>query len=238
VLTGIAAGIKLTPAIFLVHLALTGRRREAAQGALAAAGTALVGYAVAPGDSVLFWTRLLWDPARVGDRAERPNQSLGGLVARLAGGDRALWLVLVLVTGVYGLATARAAHRHGDERWAVLVTAVTGLLVSPISWQHHWVWAVPVAIVLVERRAWAAAVPWVAVFAADPVWWPLPPGPARDLAGESVTLAGLALLAAAPCLVARRPTLSSASWNGTGSAGASPSAAPSGPAATRSRTTG
>ena len=240
-LTGIAAGVKLTPGIFLVYLAVTGRRREAATGAVTAAATALIGYAVAPGDSVLFWTRLWWDPAHVGDQAYTPNQSLGGALARLGAGH-GVWLVLAAAVGAYGLAVARQAYRSGDELWGVLVTALTGLLVSPVSWLHHWVWAVPIALVLWARGAWVIATCWVAVFAVQPLWWSLPP-PAHDLATNSVTLAGLALLAAAPYLILIMdrpvPKIGSTVWNRAygRSVGASRSAARSGPvAATRPMT--
>ena len=34
-----------------------------------------------------------------------------------------------------------------------LCCAVTGLLVSPVSWTHHWVWAVPL-LVWLTVAAW------------------------------------------------------------------------------------
>ena len=75
------------------------------------------------------------------------------------------------------------------------------LLASPVAWSHHWVWAVPVALVLWERRRWAA-VAWTLVFVARPVVWP-PYGegreldwtPAQHLAGHSYLLAALAFAA-------------------------------------------
>jgi alpha-1,2-mannosyltransferase len=244
-LTGIATGVKLTPGIFLVYLALTGRRREAATGAAVAAGTGLLGLAVAPADSVLFWTRLWWDPAHVGDQAYTANQSLGGVVARLTGGHT-LWLALVLLVGVGGLALARAAYRAGDELWGVLVTALTGLLVSPVSWQHHWVWAVPVAVVLFARGARAIGWCWLAVFALQPMWWRLPDAAGGGVAANAVALAGLALLAAAPFLVerwviilARPAAIGSAVWTACGSlAAGSRYRAPCGRAGAPRRTTG
>jgi alpha-1,2-mannosyltransferase len=43
----------------------------------------------------------------------------------------------------------------------LLVTAFYGLLLSPVSWTHHWVWAVPLIVLLVTsgRRLAAFAVP-------------------------------------------------------------------------------
>ena len=72
------------------------------------------------------------------------------------------------------------------------------LLASPVSWSHHWVWAVPVALVLWERSRWAG-VTWTAVFVARPIVWP-PYGQGREyewspfdhLVGNAYFLAALA----------------------------------------------
>jgi alpha-1,2-mannosyltransferase len=32
----------------------------------------------------------------------------------------------------------------------ILICAVTGLLVSPVSWSHHWVWVAPALVVLAD----------------------------------------------------------------------------------------
>ena len=73
------------------------------------------------------------------------------------------------------------------------------LLASPISWSHHWVWAVPVALVLWERSRWAGAA-WTAVFVARPVVWPPYSrgreygwSPLEHLVGNAYLLAALAL---------------------------------------------
>jgi hypothetical protein len=90
--------------------------------------------------------------------------------------------------------------------------AVTGLLVSPISWKHHWVWAVPVLVWLTatawRRRsaAWALAAATAAVVCSDytPLPWPgHPADPARMVASDLYVLFGLAVLAAAGVALAR-----------------------------------
>ncbi len=53
---GIAAGIELTPAVFLVYCLLTGRVRAALTGLAAFAGTAGLGMLVLPAASAEFWT--------------------------------------------------------------------------------------------------------------------------------------------------------------------------------------
>ncbi|WUT87603.1 glycosyltransferase 87 family protein [Streptomyces melanogenes] len=165
---GIAAGIKLTPALFLLYALLTGRRREAATGAAAFAGTVLLGALVLPGASADFWTRRLYETDRVGKAWIVDNQSLQGLVARLlhTPAPGVVWVAVAVAVAAGGLWTARRA----DDRWGVLVTALTALLVSPISWSHHWVWCVPLLAVLVAEGRSAMAVAVAAVFAARTLW--------------------------------------------------------------------
>ena len=103
-----------------------------------------------PGPSRTFWLGgVFYDQNRIGDPANPSDQSLAGAVARLAGTrdpPRVWWLVAVLVVGLAGLAVAVWAHRRGYRMAGLLCCAVTGLLVSPISWTHHWVWAVPLLV--------------------------------------------------------------------------------------------
>ena len=98
--TGLAAGIKLTPLIFVAYLALTGRLRAAAVAAGTFAVTVAAGFGGLPGPSRTFWLGgVFYDQNRIGDPANPSDQSLSGAVARLAGtGDppRAWWLPAVL----------------------------------------------------------------------------------------------------------------------------------------------
>ncbi|MDJ0347582.1 glycosyltransferase 87 family protein [Streptomyces sp. H10-C2] len=174
---GIAAGIKLTPAIFAVYLALTGRTREAATAAAAFAGTVLLGIAVLPGASVDFWTTRLYETDRVGKLWIVDNQSLQGLIARLLHTPRPgpVWVAAAVLTTAAGLAIATRAARRGLEAWGVLCTAVTALLVSPISWSHHWVWCVPLLTLLAAHTrgiAWrrGAVLAAAAAFACRSMW--------------------------------------------------------------------
>jgi alpha-1,2-mannosyltransferase len=150
---GLAAGVKITPALLAVHLALTGRRREAARAAAGFAASAAVGLAVLPGASVDFWTARLYETDRVGKVWIVDNQSLQGLLARLlhTPAPGLLWAGPALLTAVAGLAVAARAHRHGRPALGLLCAAVTALLVSPVSWSHHWVWCVPLLAVLAVR---------------------------------------------------------------------------------------
>jgi alpha-1,2-mannosyltransferase len=160
VATGIAAGIKLVPLVFIPYLLLTRRFRAAAVAAGAFAVTVLAGFAVVPGESSDWWFRgLFFADGRAGFPGWGGNQSLRGIATRLAGsvsGAAGGWLVVALLVAVMGLAAAVIFDRAGHAMLAIATTALVGLLDSPISWDHHWVWVVPgmMAAGYYAARAW------------------------------------------------------------------------------------
>ena len=169
VLVGIATGIKLTPGIFIVFLLITRRFREAAVAAATTVGTIVIGWLVMPGPATDFWTRYLFDPGRPGPAQYVSNQSLRGAIARMTEDSI---LVVANSNDCRGGGTphCRPTARTGAAARGVTATAVTGLLVSPISWSNHWVWAVPAAAVLWSHRRTFATI-WVTVFVLGLPWW-------------------------------------------------------------------
>ncbi|MFB7663713.1 glycosyltransferase 87 family protein [Kitasatospora sp. NPDC056138] len=157
---GIAAGIKLTPGLFAVYLLITGRIRAAVVAGLTFLGTFAIGALVLPDATYGFWTKYLYDSSRVGKTEIVDNQSIRGAVARLmhtADPGSTATLVGGLV-GLTGLAIAAWAYRSQrwlprSEAWGVCTAAVTAVLVSPISWTHHWVWCVPMLVLLAAEAA-------------------------------------------------------------------------------------
>ena len=153
---GIAAAIKLTPAIFIIYLLITRRWRAALTATATAAAATLLAAAVAWDDSWHFWTAALWETGRVGHTDRIANQSILGVLARLsdpAEPNRLLWLALVAVVAGYGLWRARKAALAGDEVVGLTLTGFVGGLVSPITWPHHLFWFVPALLVLVDVAA-------------------------------------------------------------------------------------
>ena len=168
--TGIAAGLKVTPLIFVGYLLLTGRRRAAVRAGLTFAGTVAASALLLPHDTWRFWTNDLFRVDRVGRLENAVNQSVPGLLVRVdhsrnsPGGEK----LFVLAVAVLGMTIAVRAYRRRGDAWALPACAVTGLLSAPIAWSHHWVWCVPIAVVLWEQaRRW---VPAVAIFWTFAVW--------------------------------------------------------------------
>jgi alpha-1,2-mannosyltransferase len=166
---GVAAGVKLTPAVFIVYLLLRRRYREAATATAAFAATVVLGGLALPTAALDFWTRRLYETGRVGKAWIVDNQSLQGMIARLLGDPAPgpAWAVPALAVALAGLWLAR---RAADDRRGILLTAFTALLVSPISWSHHWVWCVPLLAVLWAQDRTRLAVAVAALFTARTMW--------------------------------------------------------------------
>lgn len=153
VLIGVASAIKLTPLIFIPHLLLTGRRADAARATATFLGLQAIGWAVLPADSSRFWTSAIMEGN--GHRTyEAANQSINGLVQRLSGESDSAFAVSIAL-GVACLAVhailVRRLHRRDQALAALLTTAFCGLLISPVTWTHHWVWVVPLCLLLGYR---------------------------------------------------------------------------------------
>ncbi len=150
---GLATAVKLTPGIFIVYLLITRRWRAALVSMLTAGGVTLAAAAIAPDTSREFWTAALWDTDRVGVLSFISNQSLQGAVARLdpVHPNRILWVSLVLLALAVWAIRSQRAVANNDEMLGLALTGLVGVLISPVTWIHHLVWAIP-AMVLIWRR--------------------------------------------------------------------------------------
>ena len=170
VLSGLAAAIKLTPAVAILVLLARREWRAAATMAGSAVGLTLLAALAAPAESWEFFTSAMWDPGRAGFADYSGNQNLKGAIAR--GLPEAAWNLTWAVCSLLAVVAAwflcrrldrlrgagRAAGGTGQDDGLVLslqisVVMVLGLLISPISWSHHWVWCLPV-LMTVAAAAW------------------------------------------------------------------------------------
>ena len=183
--TGIAAGIKLVPLIFIPYLLLARKFRQAAMACAGFAFTVLLGFVIMPKDATKWWfDGLFVQGGRTGFTGWAGNQSLDGLITRLTGsvnGAKPAWIVAAVLVGLAGVASAALLDRKGYLLPGLLMAALTGLLVSPISWDHHWVWIAPGGVTAVhyavrawqkgaQRAAWALGAAAVAVVAWFGAW--------------------------------------------------------------------
>ena len=225
---GLATALKLTPGIFIVYLLLTRRSRAAVVAIATVVATMALAYVALPGDSREYWGGAFVEPDRVGRIENAANQSLRGALARVLHTTDvgALWLCLAALVGLVGLALAIAASRRGEEARGFSLCALTGLLVSPVSWSHHWTLAVPalaLAALDARRRGSIAALAGCALIAAiayaHVIWWVPIDHPLHSelhldglqlVLADGYVLAGLVALAAAALAAKRRASSRSA----------------------------
>jgi alpha-1,2-mannosyltransferase len=143
-LIGLAAGIKLTPLAFGLYFLV--RRDFKALGWMAAGffGSIALSWALLPQASVTFWTRILPDTGRIGGPGYVDNLSVKGLLIHLglpdSGFTSAVWLVISLALVAVAALVIKWAVDADENFVAVSATALLMLLISPVSWSHHWVW--------------------------------------------------------------------------------------------------
>ena len=222
-LVGLAAAIKLTPLGFLLLFLLRKDYRAMAISAGTFVVTVLIGWLAMPRDAGEWWLDKMWSTTADFGTIYAGNLTLRSLLAKqglTAVALDTLWIagsVLLLALAVLGI---RYALRADDLPLAVAINATWVLLVSPISWSHHWVWAAPalaVEFAMSLRRRWYgmtfAAALCALTFAIGPQWY-LPYTDGRELdwtfsqqvVGNAYTLIGIGfLISAAVAHVRLRP---------------------------------
>jgi alpha-1,2-mannosyltransferase len=186
--------VKLTPAITGLYFVGVRRWGAAVFAAVVFAATVALSIVMIGSQARYYFTDLLGDAGRVGPIGTSFNQSWRGGVSRLLGHDAGygpLVLAVITVTAVLAVLAWRALGEQSelggrDRLGSLLVVQLFGLLISPISWTHHWIWLVPLMIWLLngpwrDRRGarvlgwgWLAltliGVPWLLSFAQPSIW--------------------------------------------------------------------
>nr|WP_019929326.1 mannosyltransferase [Nocardia sp. BMG111209] len=204
-LVGAAAGIKLTPAVTGLYFLTQRRWASAVWAAAVFAGTIGVSLLISPAETRTYFGPLIGDANRIGPVGSVWNQSLRGALSRILGRDAGApwyldghrvpegpwWVAGIVVTAVLTVFAWRAVGSD-DRLGTLLVVQLFGLMVSPISWSHHWVWLLPLMLWLLygPLRAvrgarllagyWLvttlAGVPWLLSFAQPSIWTISRPG--------------------------------------------------------------
>jgi alpha-1,2-mannosyltransferase len=221
-LVGIAAAIKLTPLGFLLLFLLRKDFRAAAVAVLTFAATVLLGLIAAPEDSADWWLDKIVSTGDSFGTVYAGNLTLRSLLAKQELTGTALnsfWLLGSIVLVVLAILGIRYALRVGNTALALMVNAVLVLLISPISWSHHWVWAAPTLALLFAmslRHSWYGVMLTVTfcalVVMIGPQWY-LPYTNDRELdwtfsqqiVGNAYTLIGIGFLIAVAVAFFRHP---------------------------------
>jgi alpha-1,2-mannosyltransferase len=181
-LVGLAAAVKLTPMAFVLFFLLRGDRRAAGTAAASFAAVTGTGFILDGRDSPRYWTSVVFSTSRPGSPAFVGNQAISGVLARSgldphSLGGAVAWLALSGAVVLIAATGMRRALAGGEPALALSVNALAALLISPISWSHHWVWAAPALLCLAaagRRHSWrggtAAAWAGLVLFEVSPMW--------------------------------------------------------------------
>lgn len=185
-LVGVATAVKLTPAVVAIYNFFAGKRKAGlvAFGSFVTA-TAL-GFLVLPQASLTYWVKLAsGDSGMNSGIVYATNQSVLGMWNRLTGEPSRGGLILSALVVVLGVWAAVLMHRRGQDALAICLAGLTSLLASPISWSHHYVWVVPLGLVLWHHNELPGYLRWsglgyVAWVVVSPYMW-LPRGDEIEL---------------------------------------------------------
>ena len=145
---GLAAGMKLTPAYMGLVLLFQKRWWQAIIAILTFAVTVAIGFVTIP-DAADFWTDAIFKSSRVGEHTNPGAQSIRSVMVRAWGIDGGwIWLAAVVVVFILTCLALRTAMKHRNNSAALALAGISSCLVSPFSWYHHWVWTVPLAVVV------------------------------------------------------------------------------------------
>jgi alpha-1,2-mannosyltransferase len=216
-LLGLGIALKLTPAVFLLYFLLNRDKRAMLTALASFVAATLAGFVLAWHDSWQYWSDTIRDTDRIGAASLNTNQNVAGTLARLGLSEHARflpWVAACLLVLALTVWAARRAVRAGEPTLAVICIALFGLVVSPVSWSHHWVWMLPTVVVtavLAWRHRNAALAVISAAGVALMVWTPIDLLPKhhelgavwwRQLAGVSYLWWALAAIVTAGATVA------------------------------------
>jgi alpha-1,2-mannosyltransferase len=225
-LLGLGIALKLTPAVFLLYFLLNRDKRAMLTALASFVAATLAGFVLAWHDSWQYWSDTIRDTDRIGAASLNTNQNVAGTLARLGLSEHARflpWVAACLLVLALTVWAARRVLRAGEPTLAVICIALFGLVVSPVSWSHHWVWMLPTVVVtavLAWRHRNAALAAISAAGVALMVWTPIDLLPKhhelgavwwRQLAGVSYLWWALAAIVTAGATVAVSGTTTAAS---------------------------
>jgi alpha-1,2-mannosyltransferase len=210
-LLGVAAGVKITPAFFGLYYVARRDWASAARSVASGATTIAVGWLLLPSASTAYWLGGMDKLSRFGHDALQPaNQSLRAVFVRMFGGEPGIgYPISAVVVALLAAYTCYRLIAAGEDLAAVTVLATGSLLISPISWTHHWVWVLPALVVMARRGARLAMVLVTGLMFLPPMWAatgdPLHLSPGGQVLASAYVLMGLTYLLWMTLAAHRRP---------------------------------
>ncbi len=178
-LIGIAAAVKLTPALFVLMLLLLGRRKPALTAIITFAVLTAIGTILQPAATLSYVQSLAGGNTHTSGPLYVGNQSLLGVVLRFFGEsatNTVLGLGISAVVAVLAAVVGAFWWRRGARVLAIGLVGLGTNLASPLSWTHHFVWILLVGLAVVHeiaRRPWPSA---AGNYVPLPRWMSVPAG--------------------------------------------------------------
>ncbi|HJQ48810.1 MAG TPA: glycosyltransferase 87 family protein [Amycolatopsis sp.] len=209
ILIGIAAAVKLTPAGFCLFFLLRKDFRSVVTSFVSFCVCSAIAFVLMPSDSLLYWTDRVFHATGMNIGPIHANESWQATFEKLGVTGSALTLVggigVLAIAAMTWLGTKRALD-DGNVALALGVNATGVLLISPISWSHHWVLALPTAAIVMimgyqRHKFWLLASGWFSVlilWLAPHYWVPLEYENwsfAQKIVGSSYQIIAMAFLA-------------------------------------------
>lgn len=168
-LIGVAAAIKITPLAMLLYFLVRKEIKPIITAAISAIIATLIAAAVRWDVAWEYFSVKLLSMGTGGDfgvqTAYQSNSSIKGAIERLYTSQEGMetastitniiWLCLAIITVVLGGWLMVALMKRGLNIEAWMINAFIMLLISPVSWSHHWVWvAIAIPVLLYRAITW------------------------------------------------------------------------------------
>ncbi|MGO2694855.1 glycosyltransferase family 87 protein, partial [Corynebacterium casei] len=168
-LIGVAAAIKITPLAMLLYFLVRKEIKPIITAAISAIIATLIAAAVRWDVAWEYFSVKLLSMGTGGDfgvqTAYQSNSSIKGAIERLYTSQEGMeaastitniiWLCFAIITVVLGGWLMVALMKRGLNIEAWMINAFIMLLISPVSWSHHWVWvAIAIPVLLYRAITW------------------------------------------------------------------------------------
>lgn len=194
VLIGLAAAIKITPLAMLLYFLVKKDFRGIINAVISLLGFTAIGAVLAWENTKEFFSSTLLNLSAEGDSGVdttfQSNSSIQAMLyrwwtskadAEASSLPTILWIVLSLIAVAAVAYLMHQLFSRGLHVEAVMVNAMLMLLISPISWSHHWVWLPLWAVVFFVRYRqhrshpkfllWSGVILSVMLLMLPPKWW-------------------------------------------------------------------